>query len=620
MAFTKLVFRPGINRDITSYSNEGGWHDCDKIRFQKGFPEQIGGWQKYTNSSFVGTCRALMSWVSLSRNNYLGVGTSKKYYIEFGGDFYDITPIRKTTVGAATFAAVDGSDVLTVTDNNFGGQAGDYVTFSSAVSLGGDITADVLNAEFEIATVIDSDSYTIVSPVVATASDTGDGGASVDAAYQINIGLDTAVVGTGWGTDTWGADGWGLPSEAPVITSTLRLWSHDNYGEDLLFNARDGGLYYWDATTGVTTRAVALSSLSGANTTPTVAKQILVSDRDRHVIAFGCDDEFTPGVQDPMLIRFSNQESLVDWASSPENTAGSLRLGSGSEIVTAVETRQQVLVFTDTTLYAMQYLGPPFTFGVTTVSESITIISPNAAVAVQDKVFWMGRNEFYVYTGAVQRLPCAVRDYIFDDLDTSQIEKIFAGVNSEHAEVWWFYPSLSGGGANDKYVIYNYDENVWSYGALARSAWLDRGIRDYPIAAGLDGYLYDQENGLNDGSTNPSTAISAFIQSSPMDIGEGDQFLFISRMIPDVTFKNSTATIPSVNLTLSVRNFSDGTYFDSSTQEYVKTQSAPVDQRTEQLFFRLRGRQMSFKLSSNERNVTWRLGSPRVDIIQDGMR
>jgi len=623
MPLTKLTFRPGINREVTSYTNEGGWYDCDKIRFQNGFPEQIGGWQKLSLKTFLGTCRSLHPWVALNRNSYLGVGTSLKYYIEQGGDFYDITPIRETTAaGAVTFSATAGSTTLTVTDTDHGAVDGDFVTFSGAVSLGGVITADVLNTEYQIVTVVNADTYTITASAAADSSDTGNGGASVVGAYQINVGLDTTVTGTGWGTDTWGAGAWGIASDAPVVTSTLRLWSADNYGEHLVYNVRDGGIYYWDAS-GVNPldqRGVALSSLAGANKTPTIAKQVLISDRDRHVIAFGCDDEFSIGTQDPMLIRFSDQGSLTDWETQPEKTAGSLRLGSGSEIVCAVETRQQVLIYTDTTLYAMQYLGPPFIFGVTTLSENITIQSPQAAIAVQDRVFWMGKNEFYVYSGAVERLACPVRSFVFDELDTTQAEKVVSGANSTFGEVWWFYPSINSGGVVDRYVVYNYEQNVWYFGQLERTAWLDRGVNPLPIAAGRDGYLYEHETGLNDGSVSPSQAISSYIQSSPLDIGEGDQFTFISRMIPDVDFRDSTATTPKVELTLSVRNFPDGTYFDSSTQDFVKTQAVSVEQRTEQLFFRLRGRQMSFKISSNERNVQWRLGSPRVDIRADGRR
>ena len=623
MPLTKLQFRPGINREITSYSNEGGWFDCDKIRFQQGFPEQIGGWQRKSNNTFLGTCRTLHPWVALDRNSYLGVGTNLKYYIEFGGDYYDITPIRTTETLTDPFSVTDDSNVLTVTDNAHGAVTGDFVTFSGADSLGGNVTAGILNQEHQLE-VIDSNTYRIVLPVTANVTDAAGspGGGTVAAAYQVNVGLDTTVTGTGWGTDVWGAGAWGVASDAPVVTSTLRLWSHDNFGQDLIYNVRDGGVYYWTASGAnpLTVRGLPLTDLPNANRVPTVAKQVLISDRDRHVITFGCDDEFDPGVQDPMLIRFSSQESVTDWETRPNNTAGSLRLSSGSEIVAAVETRQQVLVYTDTTLYAMQFLGPPFTFGVSTLSEGITIQSPGAASAVQDRVFWMGKNEFYVYTGAVERLPCTVRSFVFDRLDRTQAEKVVSGVNSTFGEVWWFYPTTDSGGLVDSYVVYNYEDGTWYFGSLERTAWLDRGVNAFPVAAGRDGYLYEHENGINDGSVSPSRAIESFLQSSPLDIGDGDQFAFISRMIPDVTFRNSTAAIPKVDLTISVRNFSDGTYFDSTTQGFVKTQAAPVDQRTEQLFFRLRGRQMSLRITGDERNVTWRLGSPRIDLRTDGRR
>ena len=403
------------------------------------------------------------------------------------------------------------------------------------------------------------------------------------------------------------------------MTNTLRLWSHDNFGEDLLVNVRDGGIYYWDQTNGLGTRAVDLGSLAGANATPTVAKQVLVSDRDRHIIAFGCDTEANPGVQDPLAIRFSSQESLTDWQSTATNTAGELRLGSGSEIVTALETRQQILVFTDTTLYSMQFLGPPFTFGVNSLSENITIAGPNAAIAVDDNVFWMGRTEFYAYGGSVQRLPCTVRDFVFSDLNDAQLEKVNAALNTQHAEIWWFYPSAESDEV-DKYVVYNYLEKVWYYGTFARTAWIDRGIFDFPFAANSDGFIYEHEIGFDDGTTDPVSPINAYIQSSPIDIGDGEQFMLLRRMIPDVDFKSSTATIPQVDITLDVKNAPDGTYTRSQTDAFVKTQSVPVDDRTEQLYFRLRGRQMRFKLESDELGVDWRLGSPRLDIRPDGRR
>tara|TARA_R110002072_G_scaffold221225_4_gene378365 strand:+ start:1112 stop:3010 length:1899 start_codon:yes stop_codon:yes gene_type:complete len=632
MPLSKLQFKPGINREVTAYTNEGGWFDSDQVRFSKGYPEKIGGWQKRGIDNFLGTCRALHPWVALDRDQYMGVGTNLKYYIDRGGEYNDITPLRLTTAaGDVTFAATNGSSTLVVTDTAHGSVANDFVTYSGAASLGGVITAGVLNQEYQITLVVNANSYHVTAraagalinaplvPLLANGSDSGNGGGSIVGKYQINVGLDITVRSSGWGAGTWSRGTWGSASTDAIVSNTLRLWSHDNFGEDLLINVRDGGIYYWDETAGLGARAVDITTLSTLPSIPTVAKQILVSDRDRHVIAFGCDPESTPGVQDPLSIRFSSQESITDWATTATNTAGELRLGSGSEIVTAIETRQQILVMTDTTLYAMQYLGPPFTFGVTAISENITIASPNAAIAVDDNVFWMGRSEFYIYSGAVQRLPCMVRDYVFSDLNENQLEKINVALNTEHSEVWWFYPS-SNSEEVDKYVVYNYLEQVWYYGTFGRTAWVDRGIFDFPIAATNDGFLYEHELGFDDGTTNPASAINAYIQSSPMDIGDGEQFMFIRKMIPDVDFKNSTAILPETNITLDVKNAPDGTYTSSQTDAFVKTQAAAVSLRTEQLYFRLRGRQMRFKISSDELEVTWRLGSPRVDIRPDGRR
>lgn len=630
MPLTKLQFRPGINREITSYSNEGGWFDGDKIRFRFGFPEKIGGWQSAVGSTFLGSCRALHLWRTLGLETYLGVGTSVKYYIESGNVFYDITPIRSTTAaGDVTFSATDGSSVLTVSDTSHGASPGDFVTFSGASSLGGEITADVLNQEYQIASVTSANTYTIVArevaslsditvdgeytpvPVLANASDSGDGGAAVVGAYQVNSGLDTSVFGTGWGAGAWGRGAWDSAATIDAAKDTLRIWTHDNFGEDLVFNVMNGGIYYWDATSGLATRGVPLNSLSGSNLAPTIATQVMVSDVDRHVIAFGCDPLDNPGVQDPLLIRFSSQETLLDWEPRATNTAGDLRLGSGSKIVTAVETRQQTVVFTDVSLHAMQYLGPPFTFGISKVSENITIQSPNAAVAVDDRVFWMGVNEFYIYEGTVNRLPCTVRDYVFNDFNYDQAEKVYAGTNVENGEIWWFYPSANSLN-NDRYVVYNYVEQVWYYGTLARTAWLDRGLSQYPVAAGPNGALYDHEIGYDDGSTNPPSVIEAYVQSSPIDLGDGEQFVFMRRFIPDVDFRDSTADLPSIDVTTRVRNFTSG--------NYLRTTTSTVDQETEQVHIRLRGRQFAIRVASDGLEVGWRLGSMRYDIRPDGRR
>jgi len=696
MPLTKLQFRPGINREVTSYSNEGGWFDCDKVRFRFGFPEKIGGWLRLSASTFLGTCRALHPWVALDSSRYIGVGTHLKYYINEGGAYNDITPIRDTTsAGDVTFAAsantldsgitatdttvpltsssgfppsglikidseqlryasLSGNSLVGVTrglngtapathssgtavncatlrvlDTNHGALESDFVTFSAAVGLGSQITADILNQEYQVVNLVDSGEYLVEARTVsgigsittsdgldptfvfADSSDTGSGGTSTVGAYQVNTGLDTTVLGTGWGAGTWSREAWGSSADLTVSGTKLRLWSHDNFGEDLLFNIRDDGIFYWDKTNGLTTRGVPLSSLSGANTTPTIAKQILVSDQDRHIIAFGCDGQFNSGVQDPLLIRFSSQESLTDWAASPTNTAGDLRLGSGSEIVTAVETRQQILVFTDTTVYAMQFLGPPFTFGLQLISENTTIAGPLTAVAVDDLVIWMGLTEFYVYSGTVQRLLCSVRDFVFDDINEDQREKITASLNSENNEIWWFYPSASSE-ENDRYVVYNYADKTWYYGTLARTCWIDRGIEEFPIAASTDHYLYNHELGFDDGSTSPATAIEAFVESSPIDLGDGEQFSFVRRMLPDVAFLNSTDGAPNVDITTRVRNYTGTGYLRSTTSSVIES--------TEQIHLRLRGRQFGVRVDSSDLGVTWRLGSLRYDIQPDGKR
>ena len=640
MPLTKLQFRPGVNRETTSYTNEGGWFNVDKVRFRFGLPEKIGGWVKYSAYSFLGICRALHTWVTLGGSKLLGVGTSLKYYINEGGQYYDVTPIRVTTAaGDVTFAATNGSAVLVVSDTAHGAVVNDFVTFSGAVSLGGNITAAVLNQEYQITEIVNDDSYKVSaraagtsiqsitvdgqivgSAILANGSDTGNGGGSTVGAYQINTGLTISVAGTGWGAGTWGRGTWGS-SITNTVTTELRVYSHDNFGEDLLFNVRDGGIYYWDTSTKNlgTDRAVVLDSLGTDPGIPTIAKQVLVSDRDRHVIAFGCDPQDAIGTQDPLLIRFSSQESLTTWTADANNTAGDLRVGAGSEIVCAVETRQQILVFTDVSLHAMQFLGPPFTFGIDQTSENITISGPLAAKAVDDLVFWMGVEEFYVYSGQVQKLPCSVRSYVFNDFNIEQKSLVTAALNSSFSEIWWFYPS-SDSTEIDKYVIYNYEEKVWYFGNLVRTFWLDRGVNDFPVAAGTDGYLFNHESGLNDGSTNPPSPISSFIESSQLSIGDGEDFVFLTRLIPDITFDASTDAAASVNFTLQTRNFPGGNYLQTNASAVTQTATTPVEQFTTETFIRLRGRAFALKIDSSMADVQWRLGSPRVDVRSDGRR
>jgi hypothetical protein len=643
MPLTKLQFRPGINRETTSYSNEGGWFDCDKVRFRSGFPEKVGGWLRKSGRSFLGSCRALHPWVALDGTAYIGVGTHLKYYIEEGGAYNDITPIRSTTAaGDVTFSATDGSSAITVTDSNHDAVIGDFVTFSGAASLGGVITADVLNQEYQINDISNANTYTFTArtagttieditvdgqidstPVVANASDSGDGGGSTVGAYQINIGLDTSVAGNGWGAGTWGRREWGSSTSLITVTDVLRIWSHDNFGEDLIINVRDGGIYYWDKSTSSApfVRAVELKDVSG-NTdtlTPTIAKQVIVSDVDRHVIAFGCDPIDAIGTQDPLLVRFSSQEDALTWTPTAENTAGDLRIGSGSQIICAVETRQQILIWTDISLHAMQFLGPPFTFGIQVISENTTIMGPLATIAVDDVVYWMGDEDFYVYDGRVKQLPSTVKEYVFNDFNLAQREKTVAALNSSFDEVWWFYPSASSSTV-DRYVVYNYQSNIWYYGTLPRTAWIDRGINTLPIAAGTDGYLYFQETGLNDGSTTPPSPIEAYIESSQVDIDDGDSFSFIRRIIPDVTFNGSSASSPTVDMILKARNFPGGSYLITDTAAVTRTATVPIELFTNQVNVRLRGRSVALRVESDDIDVQWRLGTPRVDLQRDGRR
>ena len=940
MPLTKLQFKPGVNTDITSYSNEGGWVDGDKVRFRLGYPEKIGGWLKYSSNQFLGACRALHNWITLNGSNYLGVGTHFKYYIEEGGAFNDITPLRSTssavtnqitcranelfscsavsgdfivgetitggTSGAtgvvnnfnipsdllvavgirsgtfvagetitggssgqtATISSFSYSNIVTINHNNHGAILNDFVTFSNAESLGGNMTGDVsppavsvLNKEHQVTNVISGSQYEIVVAVVANALDVlngtsdgvlsltattnagvafeqvtangvyfssspepvkrnplennnpiatvsvnsgtstgsatftgvtgsssgigsgaeftittnGSGGYVIDSLtnpgtgydadevitilgtslggatpandlvididtvvkktfsktynsggktitllleattvsslalsagsggslnryqykytysyavkeitdagsgwtvgdsfffsqsttgtiatgvagfvtpvggytsqlgfdvatlisnfigkYQINVGLNSQIGGTGWGASTWGRGGWGSAAPGGITTTTqIRIWTHDNFGENLIINPRDGGVYYWSKGSGLSTRAVEISTLSGATSAPQVAKQVLVSDADRHVIAFGCDaigssatDSQGNGIQDPLLIRFSSQENAVDWYPTDSNTAGDLIIGSGSSFVQAVETKREVLVWTDTSLHSLRFIGPPFTFGLQSLASNITIMGPNAAVGTEDVVFWMGIDNFYTHSGQTQQLECTVKDKIFNDFNLSQVDKVYAGINSEFSEVIWNYPSQSnslangGTGENDRYVIYNYKDQIWYYGTINRSAWIDRGTRPYPIAAEA-GYLYNHEFEYDD----DGVAMNSFIESAVMDINDGDRFSLVTKVVPDLTFVGSTAlSSPQATFTLQARPNPGSAYTSSSSAVSVRTSSSPVEEFTEQLNLRVRGRSFSLKINSSALGTKWKLGSPRVDIRPDGRR
>lgn len=691
MPLSKLQFRPGVASDPTSYSNEGGWQDCDKIRFHLGFPQKIGGWNKYNETALNGTCRALHTWNGIDGSEHLAAPTELKYYIEVGGLVADVTPLRQTTsAGDTTFDTTDGSTTVEVNHTSHGAGLNDFVTFSSAAAVGG-VPAGDLNKEHQVTRIVSSDAYEIVVDTEATSTVSAGGGASTIAEYQLNVGLNTAVGGTGWGAGVWNGQetaastttindsggisatdtsvtvtsaaglpaagyilvgseiiqylskstntlndlargaigttaaahadgasvtdatkGWGMPIGV-ASTIELRTWSHDNFGEDLVLNPRDGAIYYWDKSQGTGKRAVELSTMSGASDAPTIAKQVLVSDRDRHVIAFGANTQGTTD-QDPLLIRFSDQEDAVDWTPTATNTAGDLVLGSGSTFIQAVETKREILIWTDQSLYSMRFVGPPFTFGLELLTASTSIVSANAATAVEDAAFWMGERGFYAYAGGTRALDCPVADHVFDDFNSDQKAKVVSGHNSSWNEVWWFYPS-SGSSENDRYVIYNYHQQIWYYGVLTRSAWIDRGIKEFPIAVG-GSYLFNHENGLDD----DGSAMTAYIESAATDIEDGDKFMLIRRIIPDVSFTGSTDASPSLNFTVKARNFAGDDYAVSETGATTRTQESPVEKHTQQLHLRLRGRSMALRVESTGVGVDWKLGSPRIDARPDGRR
>jgi|TARA_R100000030_G_scaffold68087_1_gene51982 hypothetical protein len=622
MPLKKTIFRPGINREGTAYDNEGGWFDCNLVRFRQGRPEKFGGWEKLSSATYEGTARALHGWISLGGTKYLGLGTHLKYYVESGTVFNDITPIRSTTsAGDVTFSASNGDATITVTDTAHGAVQNDFVTFSGAATLGGNITAAVLNQEYQIATIVNANSYTIEakdtsgSTVTANASDSGNGGSSVVGTYQINVGLDVYVPGTGWGINGWGEGTFGSTSSLSD-TNQLRLWTHDNFGEDLIINPRNSGIYKWTENNGVSTRAVELSGISGANLVPTKGLQVITSEVDRHLIVLGADPisgTSRTGTIDPMLIAFSDQENELEFEPLSTNTAGSLRLSSGSSIIGAVKSRQEILVWTDTALYSMQFVGPPFTFAINLINEGTGLVGPNAAVTAPSAVFFMSYNNFYAYNGAVQTLPCSVQNYVFGDINLTQSFKISAFTIKDKNEVGWFYCSSSSSEI-DRYVIYNYAEELWFYGQLVRTAWLDSGIENYPRAVN-GGYLFKQEIGFNDDGS-PMTGV--FIESSDFDLDDGEKFVFARRIIPDFKFIEDSNN-GSVNVVVKTRNFPGDSLTTNSTNEVSST--------TQQSHIRARARQMALRIESNDDatndgnlSIGWRLGATRIDIKSDGKR
>jgi len=619
MSFFRLALKPGIDKQNTEYGAEGGWTDGDNVRFRYGLPEKIGGWQEYNGEYLVGFASDIFSWTSLNGTPYMAVGTDRKLYVETGGAFVDITPVRETTAaGDVTFSASSGSTTITVSDTAHGAIEGDFVTFSGAVSLGGQITADVLNSEYEITSIVDANSYTITAPVSADGSDTGNGGGAVVGAYQINVGSDISYFDFGWGVGAWGLETWGTPRTAGAgVALSARIWQFDIFGEDLICQYTDGATYYWDLSAGTSNRATVLSNA------PTSSKYAIISTPDRHLVLLGTETTIgDAATQDPMFVRFSNQEDVNTWAESATNTAGGQRLSDGNLIVSALRSRGQILILTDTSLHGMQFIGPPYTFGFNQLGANCGCSGPHAAIDVNGVAFWMGKEAFYVFDGTVKKLPSTVQDYVFEDINLVQSYKIAASLNSQFNEITWFYCS-AGSNYVDRCVTYNYLENVWAIGTLSRTAWQDVGAYDYPMATeylrtstantidtiyGLTAgrtMVYQQEFGKN-ANGDPMTA---FITSGYFDIGDGDQMMYMKRFIPDFKDQNGDLTVH-----LYLRAYPQASATSSSLDPYVIT---PTTQKVDT---RARGRQIQLKITSDEVDTSWRYGTMRVDIQPDGLR
>jgi len=605
MPVTKLQFRPGITKDLTEYSNSGGWYDSDRIRFRLSYPETIGGWEKYSNNQFLGECRCLIQWTTLDGTNYTALGTNLKLYVETGGEFYDITPIRRTvTLGANPFTTQSTSNgKLTVTDASNGVVLGDFVTFSGATAFD-NYTTGMLNAEHQVVEVLTSGTYTIeIDGVTSAGAGVSGGGASVDAEYQINTGPDTQVFGTGWGTGTWGRGTWGSASTSGVSTGQLRIWSLDNFGEDLVACVRGGGIYYWTASTGTGVRAIALSDIPGANQAPVIGTEIFVSDIDRCLVVLGAN-EVGQTTQDLMLIRWCSSEDIAEWEPRRDTTAGSTRLSSGSQIISAIRAREETAIWTDKTLYTMAFTGPPYTFGFTLMGESVSIVGPNAAAESRNTLFWMDINEFKLYNGSVTSIPCTVQNYVFNDINLEQRYKVVGFTNVRYNEIWWLYPSANSN-ENDRYVILNYNDGTWCVGTLDRTFWWDSSYQGgYPIAT-ANGYIYIHEYGVNaDG-----LPLEPYIEGSDLTIADGDRYTFIRRLIPDITFTGNNQTA-NANFTILKRNFPGQSFSTGYVSEVMSD--------TTEKFVRVRGRQFALRVSSDATNAGWRLGSQRLDMQADG--
>ena len=632
MPLTVFNFKAGINKEETDYSNKNGWVDGNFIRFRKGRPEKIGGWEKLTANTYIGSARALHSWISLGGARYLGIGTTQKYYIEEGQAYNDVTPIRKTSTNSITFAATNGSSTITATDASHGAVNGDFVTISGAVTLGGLVTADVLNQEYQIALVTGDNTFEITAKdtdgdeVTANASDSGNGGSGVDGVYQINSGLDVYVPSAGFGVGTWGASTFGS-TNAITAVGQLRLWTHDNFGENLIINPRGGGIYRWVENNGLSVRALVLSGISGANLVPTVGLQVITSETDRHLIVLGADpisSSARTGAIDPMLVAFSDTENELEFEALTTNSAGSVRLSSGSLIIGGVKARQETLIWTDTSLYSMNFIGPPLTFALNLINEGAGLIGPKAAANAPNGVYFMSKNAFYYYNGSVQKLPCSVQDYVFDDLDLGQAFKCHTVVNAEFSEVWFFYPSLEDDTEEiSRYAIYNFEEQTWSIGSMVRYAWLDAGIEDKPRAAGKvsgSGYIYLHETGYNNDTDSMD---NVFIQSGDIDLGDdGDSFAFVKKMVPDVQFDTSRGIFnsPAINAVIKRRNYpGESLTTDSTTQITPTTTYGGLRTRTRQLAIRFESDDDN-SVAANRKDYKWRVGNTRLDIQASGRR
>ena len=630
MPFQKLNFKPGINRDQTNYSNEGGWYECDKIRFRSGFPEKIGGWVKATSEYMLGFCRQMFGWITSYQDNFLACGTNEKVYIEVGGYFYDITPLRPTTPTLTTpvtdncITTTNGSGTVTIIAVGSDADVGNYVDISGATDVGG-IPAATLNATHKVDTVINVNAFTFTVGVNATSDATG-GGTGINLAFEIDVGNGYSTVGYGWGTSTWsGAFGWGLSSPDPANLPQQDWW-FDQFDNDLVMNIRNGPIYYWERGTNATpdvalaTRAFLLEDLSGAADVPETAMQVLVSQNDKHLLAFGCQPYAgSSGDFDPLLIRWASQDDPGMWEPQVTNTSGFIRVSRGSQIVRAIPTKQEILVFTEATLSSLQFTGTSDVFALQEIGDNLSIIGPRAVTIVNNMTFWMGQDKFYVYTGRVETLPCTLRNYVFEDINFDQADQIVCGTNEGWNEVWWMYPSAQSN-VNNRYVIFNHLERIWYYGNIERNAWLDSPLREFPQASYTDAatersYLLNHEDGTND----DGIALAAYIQSSDFDIAEGDQLMLTRRVIPDINFDGSSSANPEANFIIRPRNFPGGAYQSNASNTQRVIQSV-VNQYTNEVFMRARARQVALRVESAGLDTQWQLGSPRLDLRPDGRR